>query len=128
MTDKPSSWSDDDIETVRRMWAKGASAGEIAKAIGHSRNAILGKVHRMDLAARPSPIKPSTKPRKRRLTKAERDAIAQAARWGERQGSCQWPVGDPPQFICEGVPIAGKPYCADHCRKAYAGYGGGPKI
>ena len=45
-------------ETIRRMWGEGATANVIAAAIGISRNAVIGRAHRMKLAARPSPIPP----------------------------------------------------------------------
>jgi GcrA cell cycle regulator len=53
------SWTDDRIALLKRMWKEGKSAAEIAKAVGKgvTRNAVIGKAHRMGLSGRPSPIK-----------------------------------------------------------------------
>lgn len=50
-------WTDDMIEKLRRMWKQGLTTNEIAKNLGVSKNSIVGKVHRLNLTARPSPIK-----------------------------------------------------------------------
>lgn len=44
--------------TIRRMWGEGETAKVIAAAVGITRNAVIGRAHRMKLAARPSPIPP----------------------------------------------------------------------
>ena len=47
------SWTDDRVETLKRMWGEGASASTIAKALGGvTRNAVIGKVHRLGLSNR----------------------------------------------------------------------------
>ena len=52
------SWTDDRIETLRTMWEKGMTASQIAEALGEvSRNAVIGKAHRLGLQSRPSPVK-----------------------------------------------------------------------
>ena len=54
------SWTDDRIETLRSMWEKGMTASQIAEALGEvSRNAVIGKAHRLGLQSRPSPVKPN---------------------------------------------------------------------
>lgn len=50
-------WTDESVEELRRLWDKGLTANEIAKKLGVTKNAIVGKVHRLCLKARPSPIK-----------------------------------------------------------------------
>jgi GcrA cell cycle regulator len=52
------SWTDDRIGLLKRMWKEGKSAADIAKALGKgvTRNAVIGKAHRMGLSGRPSPI------------------------------------------------------------------------
>ena len=53
------SWTDERIERLKAMWAKGATASQIADELGGvSRNAVIGKAHRLGLEARPSPVKP----------------------------------------------------------------------
>ena len=50
-------WTNEMIEGLRQMWKKGLTTSEIAKTLGVSKNSIVGKVHRLNLTARPSPIK-----------------------------------------------------------------------
>ena len=52
------SWTDERIERLKNMWAKGATASQIADELGGvSRNAVIGKAHRLGLEQRPSPVK-----------------------------------------------------------------------
>lgn len=50
-------WTEEMVEGLRQMWLEGLTANEIAKKLGVSKNSIVGKVHRLCLKARPSPIK-----------------------------------------------------------------------
>lgn len=53
------SWTEERIERLKQMWHEGATASEIADKLGGvSRNAVIGKAHRLGLEARPSPVKP----------------------------------------------------------------------
>jgi GcrA cell cycle regulator len=53
------SWTEERIERLKQMWQEGATASEIAEKLGGvSRNAVIGKAHRLGLEARPSPVKP----------------------------------------------------------------------
>ena len=55
----PMSWTDERIERLKEMWSKGATASQIADELGGvSRNAVIGKAHRLGLDSRPSPVKP----------------------------------------------------------------------
>ncbi|MFD1796674.1 GcrA cell cycle regulator [Paracoccus aurantiacus] len=84
------SWTDERVETLKRMWSEGQSASQIAKELGGvTRNAVIGKVHRLGLsnrdegteaeatpaAAAPEPAKPEGKakpaPKARPAQKAE---------------------------------------------------------
>ena len=57
------SWTDERIEKLTKMWEGGATASQIAEDLGGvSRNAVIGKAHRLGLKARPSPVKPNDKP------------------------------------------------------------------
>jgi GcrA cell cycle regulator len=57
------SWTDERIETLTKMWEGGSTASQIADELGGvSRNAVIGKAHRLGLKARPSPVKPNDKP------------------------------------------------------------------
>lgn len=47
------SWTDERVETLKKMWAEGQSASQIAKELGGvTRNAVIGKVHRLGLSNR----------------------------------------------------------------------------
>ena len=53
------SWTDERIEMLRGLWEGGSTASQIAEKLGNifSRNAVIGKAHRLGLKARPSPVK-----------------------------------------------------------------------
>lgn len=54
------SWTDERIDTLRTLWEGGQTASQIAEALGGvSRNAVIGKAHRLGLQSRPSPVKPN---------------------------------------------------------------------
>ena len=54
------SWTDERIERLKSMWAGGSTASQIAEDLGGvSRNAVIGKAHRLGLESRPSPVKAS---------------------------------------------------------------------
>ena len=52
-------WANDEHlkAQLRELWAEGHSTAEIGRMMGHSKNAIVGAAHRLDLPGRPSPIK-----------------------------------------------------------------------
>ena len=51
-------WTDERIDQLKTMWEKGMTASQIAEILGGvSRNAVIGKAHRLALEARPSPVK-----------------------------------------------------------------------
>ena len=51
-------WTEQRIEMLRRLWGQGQTASQIAVALGGvTRNAVIGKAHRLGLTGRPSPIK-----------------------------------------------------------------------
>jgi GcrA cell cycle regulator len=57
-------WTDERVAELKRLWEQGLSASQIAAALGGiTRNAVIGKAHRLGLAARPSPIKGPGQPR-----------------------------------------------------------------
>ncbi len=54
------SWTDERIDQLKGMWEKGMTASQIAEELGGvSRNAVIGKAHRLGLQSRPSPVKGS---------------------------------------------------------------------
>lgn len=53
-------WTDERIDRLKLMWEKGLTASQIADDLGGvSRNAVIGKAHRLGLQSRPSPVKPN---------------------------------------------------------------------
>ncbi len=71
------SWTDERIEQLRTMWEKGLTASQIADELGGvSRNAVIGKAHRLGLKARPSPVKAVETPKAPKAAPAPRPATA----------------------------------------------------
>ncbi len=50
-------WAEETIVRLRTLWDEGLSTAEIGRRLGVTKNAIVGKAHRLDLPARPSPIR-----------------------------------------------------------------------
>jgi GcrA cell cycle regulator len=142
-------WTNERVEELRRLWGQGQTASRIADLLGGvTRNAVIGKAHRLGLRGRPSPIRrdengvaarPAPLPRvsvpapaaiKAELPPADvprntpmpAPAASQpkAAHGGAR--GCSWPMGDPKQagfHFCGSEAVPGRPYCASHCGMAY---------
>ena len=56
-------WTEQRIEMLRRLWGQGQTASQIAVALGGvTRNAVIGKAHRLGLTGRPSPINSRSSP------------------------------------------------------------------
>lgn len=88
------SWTDERVEMLKKMWAEGQSASQIAKELGSvTRNAVIGKVHRLGLSNRtapaPAPAKPATDPKDRPASTA---AAAEPARAAEPAATRPEPV------------------------------------
>ena len=102
-------WTDERIGDLRRLWSEGRSASEIAGILGDvTRNAVIGKAHRLGLSGRPSPIKRTPKRGANILALTER--------------MCKWPVGDPRDsdfHFCGHQTAPGMPYCTEHASLAY---------
>jgi len=75
------SWTEERIERLKSMWAEGSTASQIAEDLGGvSRNAVIGKAHRLGLESRPSPVKPGEeKEKKAKAPKAAKPAPAPKA-------------------------------------------------
>jgi GcrA cell cycle regulator len=71
------SWTDERIDRLKSLWLQGMTASQIAEDLGGvSRNAVIGKAHRLGLQSRPSPVKPNEEG-------AEPGAEAESAPWEE---------------------------------------------
>ncbi|MCK5911395.1 MAG: GcrA cell cycle regulator [Caulobacter sp.] len=137
-----STWTDDRIEILGALWREGLSAAQIARRLagGVTRNAVIGKIHRLGLARRAKPSRlaarrPSRPPRapsppRARPVSPARPA-ASIAREIEGPGlaavlsigahACRWPIGDPKD---EGFSLCGRParrgaFCLAHGALAY---------
>ena len=88
------SWTDERIERLKKMWADGATASQIADELGGvSRNAVIGKAHRLGLDARPSPVKPGEEKEKKASPAAKQ---ARAETTARRQAPAAPDEGDTP--------------------------------
>ena len=138
-----SGWTKDRADQLIHLWATGLSCAKIAAKIGGgiSRNAVIGKAHRLGLESRPSPVKfldGSGRTTQRRATKAHKEIhtliaplfddgpapthTAAPVILGSSTATCQWPhgnVGEPGFGFCGAASAAGRPYCAEHVKLAY---------
>lgn len=121
------SWSDDRIELLKQLWEKGLSASQIAEELGQgvTRNAVIGKAHRLGLKSRPSPVKadvpkkaaPQQKPKPKPAAKPQRVTLLDLS-----DKICKWPHGHPGEedfHFCGKSVQPGFPYCPEHCAVAY---------
>ena len=100
------SWTDERIETLKKMWEGGSTASQIAEELGGvSRNAVIGKAHRLGLKSRPSPVKSSDK------KKAAKKAPAKAASSAKKaaQTPTPKPAAKPVAKAESAAPAAAKP-------------------
>ena len=117
-------WTEEKIKQLKKLWAKGKSTVEIGRELGISKNAVVGKVHRLGLDSRPSPIKKpknEKKPTKRITIQKEKDNDI-VTLMDLKLNSCRWPYGDPFSedfHFCGKECKTGKPYCPEHCKTAY---------
>ncbi len=67
------SWTDERVELLKKLWADGLSASQIASQLGGvTRNAVIGKVHRLNLSGRAKPASSAPRPRKVRAASPHR--------------------------------------------------------
>jgi len=143
------SWTDERVETLKKLWLDGLSASQIAKHLGGvTRNAVIGKVHRLGLSGRATPSQPQRPVF--RAARPARPAVAAAPRRiestpqsvapsqplppmrPEEPGTatvltlgahmCKWPIGDPSSdafTFCGRRMDSDGPYCVEHARVAY---------
>lgn len=102
------SWTDERIETLRKMWDSGLTATQIAEELGGvSRNAVIGKAHRLGLASRPSPVKPNAPEAKAAAATAAPAAAAAAP--APRPAPAPKPVAAPPPVAAAPEPRESAP-------------------
>ena len=94
------SWTEERIERLKKMWHDGATASQIADELGGvSRNAVIGKAHRLGLEQRPSPVKPGEEKDKKPAAAAAKPAARAETPSGRAAASSAAPAqpGAPPQ-------------------------------
>jgi GcrA cell cycle regulator len=141
-------WTDERLELLKSGFADGLSCREIAATIGVSRNAVIGKISRLNLkrdkdrmvrTGRPERTAAEARPRgARRLRQILLNAYpaAQEAPRADEpihnghtcsllelgNDTCRWPISTPGAedfCFCGNPPLGGLPYCAGHSRLAY---------
>ena len=123
-------WTDERVELLKRLWMEGRTASQIAQELGEiTRNAVIGKAHRLGLSGRPSPVRAEVRPAGASAlaerAKAPRMAQAVPARatlLTITDRMCKWPIGHPgePEFhFCGQRTHPGHTYCAEHTARAY---------
>ena len=144
---RASSWTDERIALLKQFWGQ-KSAAEIAKILGDdvSRNAVIGKAHRLNLSAGKKPANTSIntiRERARSAAKKEKRAPRRVAPRTSRPArelppepkslnlsllelsdkTCRYPHGDPKErdnfSFCGAPSLPGVPYCAHHAAVAY---------
>ena len=78
-------WTEETVEELKKMWDKGMTTGQIAKALNVTKNSIIGKVHRLCLTARPSPIKKSSTPKTETEDKKTASKTKKACKTSEKK-------------------------------------------
>jgi GcrA cell cycle regulator len=116
-------WTPERVAAVTRLWNEGLTTAEIGRMIGVSKNAVVGKAHRLQLPARPSPIKRGKSVRPKHTVAVPRPAKPRPVQqFTVGNAACKWPIGHPdePGFhFCGERALVSKPYCQNHYEKAY---------
>ena len=103
------SWTDERVETLKKMWGEGQSASQIAKELGGvTRNAVIGKVHRLGLSNRAgsgtaAPAKPAPEKKAAPVRKADPKPAAAAA---AKPKADPKPAKEEPELDENGIPIS----------------------
>ncbi len=140
-------WTDERVTLLKKLWLEGLSASQIAKQLGGvTRNAVIGKVHRLGLSGRAAPSQPSRPAFRPQRARAAAPAPIQRREIVQRPAAqvpapvpmvdlpgtatvltlgahmCKWPIGDPStdEFsFCGRRAGNDGPYCIEHARVAY---------
>ena len=137
------SWNEEKVEKLKELWGKGSTASQIAEIIGGiSRNAVIGKAHRLNLSSKiktrnasssqnfdNSLEENSSKQKKSRKSKfqsliIEKDFEPENPKKLEEldESSCKWPVGHPEEesfYFCGRSSLKDFSYCKLHLLYAY---------
>ncbi|MEQ8667036.1 MAG: GcrA family cell cycle regulator [Rhodospirillales bacterium] len=108
-------WTPERIAALIALWEEGLTTSVIGERLGITKNAVVGKVHRLGLPKRvtstraPAPVEEKPMGEMIKLDKLS-------------TGMCCWPDGEPGSEnfrFCGAPAVEGKPYCTEHCRRAY---------
>ena len=137
------SWNDEKVAKLKELWGKGNTASQIAEIIGGiSRNAVIGKAHRLNLSAKiktrstasnqnskSSNIEPKINSIKGRRSKfksllIEKDFEPENPKQLEElnEDLCKWPIGHPDEksfYFCGRTALKDFSYCKLHLLYAY---------
>lgn len=119
MTVVNSTWTPEKIKQLKKLLGKGKSSFEIGKELGISKNAVIGKIHRLGLNM------PKAPEEKVVVVQKENKKVQKLTHVGLldlKFNSCRWPIGEPKDkdfHFCGAVCQTGKPYCPEHCKIAY---------
>ena len=137
------SWNEEKVEKLKELWGRGSTASQIAEIIGGiSRNAVIGKAHRLNLSSKIKTRNASTsqnfdnsleenssKQRRDRKSKfqsliIEKDFEPENPKKLEEldEGSCKWPIGHPEEksfYFCGRSSLKDFSYCKLHLLYAY---------
>jgi GcrA cell cycle regulator len=108
-------WTTERIALLRNRIDAGISCGQIAREIGVSRNAVIGKAQHKNLRA--SQAKPQIA-----FGKVSGDSANRCSLFELQQWHCRWPISEPgaEDFgFCGSKMVDGLPYCEAHARMAY---------
>ena len=137
------SWTPEREQKLKELWKKGHSGSQIAAILGDTtRNAVIGKAHRLKLQARSvstkAPVKQNTE--KNNTTEIKNQKLGRKARFRallldksfERENpkkleelddkTCRWPIGHPYEekfYFCGRTPMEKFPYCKLHVLYAF---------
>ena len=138
------SWTEEKVESLKKLWGSGKTASQIAEIIGGiSRNAVIGKAHRLNLSAK---IKTRTATSNQNFNNSTNEKNIQAAKRGRKskfksliiekdfepenpkqleeldENSCKWPIGHPDEksfYFCGRSSLKDFSYCKLHLLYAY---------
>ena len=132
------SWTSEKVEKLKELWSKGHTASQIAEKLGDTtRNAVIGKAHRLNLEAR-APSKHSSSSRSKENKQVIKRSTSPMSRKAKFQSilldknfepenpksleelteeTCKWPIGHPNEekfYFCGRKPEGEFPYCKLH--------------